>query len=130
MVQIYFMSILFNGVAAYILIRDPGKPERQGAFYNDTNRLVIGVLTLVTGLLKLLSTVQGDVPVLGDIFPASAGLAAGFMLIFEYYRKKSTMDSETARKIEGFLNFNKKWIGFLVLGSAALHFLFPQALLL
>ncbi|MDR3170243.1 MAG: hypothetical protein LBU17_01300 [Treponema sp.] len=124
MVQIYFMSILFNGVAAYILIRDPG------AFYNDTNRLVIGVLTMVTGLLKLLSAVEGDVPVLGDMFPASAGLAAGFMLIFEYYRKKSTMDSETARKIEGFLNFNKKWIGFLVLGSAALHFLFPQALLL
>ncbi|MDR3343029.1 MAG: hypothetical protein LBT14_09655 [Treponema sp.] len=136
MIQFYFMSILFNGVTGYILMHGHTQGEEGGGsgfrapFPDDTSRLVLGVLTVLTGLLKLLSAMQGDLPVIGDLIPATAGLAGGFVLIFEYYRKKTTIDSNTYRQIEEFLNFNKKWIGFLVFVAAALHFLFPQSLLL
>jgi hypothetical protein len=136
MIQFYFLSIFFNAVAGYILITEDEREEKsisdqfQFSLDNDTLRMILGILSMVTGLLKLLSSVQGDVPVIGDFIPAIAGFAAGFILIFEFYRKRSLVDTDKYEKIDGFLLKNKKWIGFVVLAAAILHFLFPQVLLL
>ncbi|MDR2111459.1 MAG: hypothetical protein LBP32_09160 [Spirochaetaceae bacterium] len=97
---------------------------------NETFRLILGVLTMVTGLLKLLSAVPGDVPVAGDLLPALVGLAAGFILVFEFYRGRSGMESERLEQLEGIVTKNRRWIGFGAVGAAALHFLFPSVLLL
>jgi hypothetical protein len=136
MIQFYFLSIFFNAVTGYILITEDEGEEKsisdhfQFSIDNDTLRMILGILSIVTGLLKLLSSVQGDVPVIGDFIPAITGFAAGFILIFEFYRKHSLVDSDKYENIDGFLLKNKKWIGFVVLAAAILHFLFPQALLL
>jgi hypothetical protein len=98
--------------------------------HKETFRLILGVLTILVGLLKILSAVQGDVPVIGDLIPALVGFLAGVVLIFEYYRNHSALDPEHTEKIEQLLINNKKWIGFLALASAILHFLFPTVLLL
>jgi uncharacterized membrane-anchored protein len=135
MIQFYFLSILFNAVSGYVLGIEQKEDSSletglRFSFRNDTFRLILGVLTMITGLLKLLSSTQGDVPVVGDLVPAVVGFGAGFALLFEYYNNRSALNSEKTEKLAWFLDHNKKWIGFIALASAALHFLFPSVLFL
>jgi hypothetical protein len=102
--------------------------SRSGVF-----RLVLGILCTLTGVLKLLSPSQ-DLPILGDLVPALAGFLAGFVLIFGYYREHASIgasvpEGKLDRIGDAFLKY-KKGLGFILLASAALHFLFPQALFL
>ena len=135
MVQFYFLSIVLNALAGYILLK--GNEEgalgfKSGLSLKDESfRLVVGILSVLVGLLKILSVVEGDVPVIGDLFPALAGLLSGFILISEYYRGRSTMEvPERAEKVNRLLVANRKIIGVAALAAAVLHFLFPKVLLL
>jgi hypothetical protein len=136
MIQFYFLSILFNALSGYMLITDGDRGEEspspgiQFLINNGTFRMVLGILTLITGLLKLLSSVQGDVPVVGDLIPSLVGFVMGFILVFDYFRKHSSPDVQKYEKIEAVLAKNRRLIGFVALASAALHFMFPQVLLL
>jgi hypothetical protein len=137
MIQFYFLSIFLNALSGYVLAFSPDVDDVDAMenkfripIYKESFRLVLGVLTILTGLLKILSAIQGDVPVIGDLFPALAGFLAGFILIFEYYRSRSSIEPEHTEKIEQHLIKNKKWVGFLTLAAAVLHFLFPTVLLL
>ena len=135
MLQFYFLSIFLNALAGYILITgDSGHVlEFKGNFslMDDTFKLVIGVLSAVTGLLKLLSPIEGDIPVIGDLIPAISGFLAGFVLIFEYYKNRSTIEeSENSEKIDRVLVRNKRIIGIVSVTAAVLHFIFPKVLLL
>jgi uncharacterized membrane-anchored protein len=134
MIQFYFLSIFFNVLAGYVLITgEEGKPfeiHPGFSFKDESSRLVLGILTMATGILKLLSSVEGDMPVLGDIIPAVIGFGAGFVLVFEYYRSHAGLDDEKGESIGHVLVRNRKIIGFLAVAAAALHFLFPKVLLL
>jgi hypothetical protein len=136
MIQFYFLSILLNGLSGYVLVRnadeDAGALETgfRISIHNETFRFILGAATIVTGLLKILSALRGDVPVVGDIVPALAGFLAGFILMFEYYRSRSTLEPEHTEKIEQVLIHNKKWVGCFSLAAAALHFLLPSVLFL
>jgi hypothetical protein len=136
MIQFYFLSILLNGLSGYILTRNTGDDSavQEAGFHlsirNETFRFILGAATIVTGLLKILSSVRGDVPVVGDIVPALAGLLSGFILVFEFYRGRSSLDPEHTDKIEQVLVHNKKWVGYFALAAAALHFLLPTVLFL
>lgn len=139
MIQLYFLSILFNGVTGYILVQgDAEKNEIETSLKfslrGGTFRLILGVLSAVTGALKLLSPVMEKVPILGDLVPALAGLVAGFILIFGYYREHASIavfeDEGRLDHIGGtFLKYQKA-AGLALLAAAILHFLFPQALFL
>jgi hypothetical protein len=135
MLQFYFLSIALNALAGYILIR--GNEEnvlglKSGfSLKDETFKLVVGILSVLTGLLKLLSVIEGDVPVIGDLFPALTGFLSGVILISEYFRSRSSLEvPERAEKFDRFLTANKKLIGMAALAAAALHFLFPRVLLL
>ncbi|MDR1248034.1 MAG: hypothetical protein LBK63_01915 [Treponema sp.] len=136
MIQFYFLSILFNGLSGYALIsasnEDVADPEMgfRLSLQNEICRLILGAATIITGLLKILSSLRGDVPVVGDLVPALAGFLAGFVLVFEYYRGRSTLEPEHTEKIEQVLMHNKKWIGYISLAAAALHFILPSVLFL
>jgi len=135
MLQIYFLSIFLNALAGYILIsKDEGVIlEFKSAFNlkDETFRLVLGILSALTGLFKLLSPIEGVLPVIGDLIPAAAGLLSGFILIFEYYRSRSTLvDTEHTQKISRVFVGNKKIIGIAALAAALLHFIFPRVLFL
>jgi hypothetical protein len=136
MIQFYLLSILFNAAAGFVLLRrDSGEEsslerEFRFSFRNETFRLVLGILTMVIGILKLLSPVQGNMPVLGDLVPALAGLGAGFITLLGYYQGRPGLDDERSSKITETVSRNHKWVGFVSLGAALLHFLFPQAFLL
>jgi hypothetical protein len=139
MIQLYFLSILCNSVTGYILILGDGEePESietsmKWSLRNATFRLVLGILSAVIGILKLLSPSMDSIPILGDLIPALAGIVSGFILIFGYYREHSSAAFEGEGKLDrlgdAFLKY-KKGVGFIMLASAVLHFLFPQALLL
>ena len=137
MIQLYFLSIVFNGLAGFLFIfgdaegDDSAERGKKFAFIGSGFRLIIGILAAITGILKLLYPMMG-IPVLGDLLPALAGLTAGFMLIFSFYRERSAnVDSE--EKINRFgevvLHY-KRVIGIALLAVALLHFLFPPALFL
>ena len=135
MLQVYFLSIFLNVLAGYLLIsKDNGGALEFKSSFNlkdDTSRLVIGILSALTGLFKLLSPIEGDIPVIGDLVPAAAGLFSGFILIFEYYRSRSSIaETEQTEKINRIFIGNKKLIGFASLIAAVLHFIFPRVLLL
>jgi hypothetical protein len=129
MLPFYFLSIVFNALAGYILAF--GKEETDDAaeagfrlsFNNETFRLVLGVGSLAIGFLKILSPVQGNIPVVGDLVPALTGLAVGFILVFEYYRNRASLESEQAEKVETLIKTYRKLLGFGALGAAVLHFL-------
>lgn len=140
MIQLYFLSILLNGVTGYILITGDGgdsasiENSLHCSLRNNTFRLVLGILTAATGVLKLLSPAMDNIPLLGDLFPALAGIAAGFILVFGYYREYSSLPAEEAggkldRIGDTFLHY-KRAAGIGLLAAALLHFLFPQALFL
>jgi len=133
MVQFYFLSIVFNALAGYILIsEDDDVLEFKSGFSlkDDTFKFVVGILSAAVGLLKILSAIEGDVRVIGDLFPAASGLLTGFILIFEHYRSRLSHEtSEQTEKIEKLFGY-KKIIGVAAFIAAALHFLFPKVLLL
>ena len=135
MLQFYFLSIVLNALSGYILITpdEGGVLEFKKGFSlkDETFKLVVGILSAVIGVLKLLSAVEGDVPVIGDLIPALSGFLCGFILIIEYYRGRSSIAiSEQTEKVNRLLVSNKKIIGVIALIAAALHFLFPKVLLL
>lgn len=122
-----------------MLIREdePDTPTQgnviNGVLEHETLRLILGLLSIITGLFKLLSAVQGDIPVIGDLIPAVSGFASGSVLVLAYYRSHIHLPQARFLEItplEGTLVTHKRQIGFLALGTAVLHFLFPQALLI
>jgi len=134
MPQLYFLSILCNGLAGYILFSENDNDIEKTGFplSNPTFHLILGIMCAVTGILKLLSPSFGEIRVLilGDLIPAIAGIVAGLMLIFGMYRQKQSIkEGELDRLGVNLLAF-KRPIGVGILASALIHFLFPQALFL
>jgi hypothetical protein len=136
MIQFYFLSILLNAAAGFVLFTNNGgggastiEAEIRFSLQNETFRLILGIAGAVTGLLKLLSPVQGDIPVVGDLVPAATGLVTGFILLFDYYHGRSFFEEGDSRMTQ-IITVNRKWIGFVAMIAAILHFIFPQVLLL
>jgi hypothetical protein len=133
MIQFYFLSVFLNALTGYALAGgEEGELGVRGGFSlsDETVRLVLGILCMVTGLLKLLSPAEGGLPILGDLVPALIGLFAGFVLVFEYYRSHATLESDQADRLHEGFSRNKKLLGFITVICAVLHFLFPGVLLL
>jgi hypothetical protein len=111
-----------------------GSPETgdlsKDLFKNTSFRLILGVVTTVVGLLKLLSVVPGNYPVVGDIAPAIGGLVAGAALIHEFYKRHATVSSPSSEKVSAFVDLHQKIIAGISVATAILHFLFPTALFL
>ena len=127
MLPVYFLSVLLNGLSGGILAF--GKEETEGGGFsfslnNETVRLGIGILTFITGVLKILSPVVGNVPIIGDLFPAAAGLVGGFILAFDFYCRHNTIDSLSVERIADLISKNRKLIGFCCIAASALHFIF------
>ena len=138
MEQLYLLSTVLNGLAAYIFISqeaweiDSIETGLKFSVHNQTFRLILGILAAVIGLLKLLMPFSGRVPFIGDLVPALGGLAAGFLLVFGYYRDHGqSVDFGSKLDIIGDTVLKwKKVIGFILMISVLLHFLFPKALFL
>ena len=80
--------------------------------------------------MKILSVFRNDIPVIGDLVPALAGLAGGAALLVEYYVSSSAADSTIPDNIQTVFIDSRKYIGVFCLLAGLLHFVFPQVMLL
>lgn len=137
MLQFYFLSVLLNALTGILLVF-AGKDVLSGQdtasmpsiAYDETVRLVLGILTAVTGFFKLLTVIRGDIPVIGDLIPALAGLAAGTVLLYEFYRSRTHIEEDSLPSILLFIVHSDKYIGIAAIISSVLHFFFPYVLFL
>jgi TctA family transporter len=137
MMQLYFLSIISNILAGTALCAEyfAGRLRSLAPLAQLTGargfRTVVGVLAALVGLLKLLvrSTPQ-DVPVIGDLLPALAGLAMGAGLLVQVLREKADVPSEAITRFEKAALAYRIPLGLAGLAAAALHFLLPGALFL
>ncbi len=137
MLQFYFLSILLNTITGIVLFisdreyPDLGSESKIPAIVHDeTFRLILGVLTSVTGFFKLLTAVRGDIPVFGDLLPALAGLAGGFTLLYEFYKARSTLEQDNIHPLLQKIVNSKRYVGLVCIIAAIFHFLFPTVLFL
>ena len=99
MLQFYFLSVALNIACGLALIL-PDRP-RAGPFllhleivFADVGvRVALGSLGMVTGALTLISPIQGDVPLVGDLIPSLTAALAGLVLLLEL-RADRQKDSE------------------------------------
>lgn len=149
MLQFYFLSVLLNLITGLILFCSleniRGNPSDQDAgntgnpsvnktitgFLDSRNfRLVLGVLSVLVGLMKLLSVIQNDVPVVGDLIPAVAGITGGFCILLEYYMNSTTVNFVPGKFLQSVFIDGRKFIGIFCIVAAVLHFIFPRVLFL
>ena len=148
MLQFYFLSILLNLLTGLVLLYADIFPEEQNAeeksekplgkikelisntafFENKTFLLVVGALSTFTGLMKLLSVVRNDIPVIGDLLPALAGLVGGFTVVLAYYLMTATDPVSLPDAVHNIFIKGHKYIGVFCIVAALLHFVFPGAL--
>ena len=151
MLQFYFLSILLNLVTGLILFCEK-EPVQDSLFDDDLDlsdkasesaasnnpilgfmesknfKLVLGVLSVLVGLMKLLSVVQNDVPVIGDLFPAVAGLVGGFCILLQFYMETNSIDYVPNGLLQTIFVDNRRTIGSCCLVVATIHFIFPKVL--
>jgi len=143
MIQLYFLSILCNGITGYLLLsQKEGEIDKvQLPINTPTFYLILGILSSVTGILKLLSPLPSSINaargvlIFGDFIPAAAGIAAGIVLLFGLYRKDGIENSgdETLAgldRIGKILLTLRKPLGLALLGAALVHFVFGEILFL
>jgi hypothetical protein len=140
MIQLYFLSILCNGIAGYLLFsgdsenyQEDEKP--QIPFNNPTFHLVLGILSAVTGILKLLSPLPSlnsgrGVIIFGDLIPAAACIVSGLVFIFGIYRGDASRTQGELEKIGTNLLAFRRPIGIGLMAAALLHFVFGEILFL
>jgi len=138
MIQLYFLSILCNGITGYLLVsgNEGEKDTLPQIFNSSTFYLVLGILSSVTGILKLLSPIPSSadavrgVLIFGDFIPAVAGIAAGITLIFGLYRKNEAENPGQLDRIGTSLLALRRPLGLALMGAALIHFIFGEILFL
>lgn len=136
MVQFYLLSVLMNLIAGYALVSFQTEPKGTKAdgirefFKDSTIRLVLGILCTTVGFFKLLTVMRGDIPVVGDLLPSLAGLAAGFTLLLEFYKNNSNVTTTALERLDGIFVANRRIVGIASMVVGFAHFLFPNVLFL
>lgn len=137
MIQIYFLSIFSNVLAGLILSADhysekfPGFAAVRDFFSGKPGlRVTVGVISFITGFLKLLTVTKGDVPVVGDLLPALSGLILGIGILFDRYKEKTTIPSKAMERADSLILRHKSIYGSVGIIIAFLHFLLPGIVLL
>lgn len=136
MIQFYALSVFLNVLAGYALVSAEASAggtrldALRELLEDPTLRLVVGVLTATTGVFKLLSVLPGDIPVVGDLVPCFAGLAAGFTLLLEFYKRNSNVSSPVIERLEALFLGRRKLVGKAAIFAGSMHFLFAKVLFL
>lgn len=111
--------------------RAAGLASLAAPFLGDkTFRLVVGILSSLTGLMKLLSPIQYDIPVIGDLIPALSGLAAGAFLLLDWYQENGSVPLVLPEPVQNLYDGGRKYLGVFCGIAAVLHFIFPTVLFL
>ncbi|WP_407425669.1 hypothetical protein [Treponema sp.] len=159
MLQFYFLSVLLNLMAGLIFIyavnssavseapvsdeldmdveavdsdnEKAGPASLAAPFLSDkTFQLVIGILAPLTGIMKLLSPLQGEILIIGDLIPACAGIASGAVLLLDWLNENTDISLTLPDVLQNIYTGGRKYLGIFCIAAAVLHFIFPLALFL
>ncbi len=134
MLQFYFLSIVLNlltGISLIYIQKEHLDADKTRELFESHNfKLITGILTTFTAVMKLLSVLPGDVPVAGDLIPVLAGLAGGISLLLDYYKAKSSVDLQLPLILQTLFTKGRTYIGYVCIGAGILHFLLPKVLFL
>lgn len=108
----------------------PGWTKPLFSFDNEVFRLILGILSVLVGVMKLLSVFRGDIPVIGDLLPCLAGLAGGFSLLLEYYQSTGSREINLPAIIDTIFIKRRNILGYVCIVAGVLHFIFPQVVIL
>ena len=138
MIQLYVLSILCNGLAGYVLfsLKDDDIDSVPLSLNNPTFHLALGILSFVTGVLKLLSPIPSSINaargvlIIGDLLPAAAGIAAGIVLIFGLYRRNVSVSSGGLDQIGKNLLAFRRPVALGLFAAAVIHFILGELIFL
>ena len=136
MLQFYFLSVVTNVLGGFALASDTigerftGLSSLGELFEKNSTRMILGIITIILGIFKLLSVTKGDIPVVGDLIPALSGIAIGITLTVESYKQRSDVTNPAVERIDNVFVRNKLLIGIIGIVVGILHFLFPTVLFL
>ncbi len=105
----------------------------QIALYSVNIRIMGKANTPLLGVdtvMKILSVFRNDVPVIGDLLPAVAGLLGGASILLEYYIYSTDTEIGISENVQKVFIDSRKGIGYFCFAVALLHFVFPQVLFL
>ena len=133
MFQVAILSIIANLLAAAGLLAgstDDRFQRLRTALESAGVRAGIAAGALAVGILKLFVRAPFDsVVVAGDLLPALAGLAGGTAILADLFAAREA-GGETAGALQKTLATARLPIAVVAAAAAALHFLFPQAVIL
>jgi len=137
MVQFYFLSIVLNVLGGLVLASDRigdkfpvSKYLRDYLDEKPSLKLGFALLAVVVGILKLLSVMKGDVPVVGDFLSVLGSWAVGVILFSEYYSVRNETETSVIEKPSNFLVRNKAVFGLAAAVIGVVHFFLPRVLFL
>ena len=144
MIQFYFLSISLNIIGGFLLASEylfnkfSGLSAFDGltSFFenNPVRRFILGCFCFFVGILKFISVIKGDIPVVGDLLPALFGVLIGFILIYEFYKERSKDKMNEAPSpmdsLQATLLKYKNAIGIAGIIISVFHFILPRVLFL
>ena len=101
---------------------------------NPVYRVILGSVSILIGIINLFKTYEGDIAVLGELFPSIAGVVTGLILLAEFVNKRREDDEGTAAEIAGKVGkFSGPYltvIGISTVVIGVLHAILPRLPLL
>jgi purine-cytosine permease-like protein len=137
MFQIYFLTVLTNILAGltisskFLSSKIEGFQVFSDKMENRLFRVILGSVTLLTGLFSLLNHSDVSIAILGNLVPAVTAMAMGLILIIYYFF--SGGDQEENHFVQKVKDMTEKYgniLGIAGIIVGLIHFLIPTALFL
>lgn len=135
MLQIYFLTVMTNIIAG-LTIAAPFLSSKIDGFQpfaekmeNKKYRVVLGSITLITGLFTLLNNSSVSIAVVGDLIPAISAMAMGGILIV-YYFFNGEEESKFVTTVKDLAEKYGNILGIAGIIIGIIHFIIPTALFL
>ncbi|MBN2658129.1 MAG: hypothetical protein JXR86_13800 [Spirochaetales bacterium] len=137
MLQIYFLSVLTNIVAGltisskFLSTKIDGFLVFSEKMENRMFRVVLGSITLLTGLFALLNHSETSMAILGDLLPAVTAMAMGLILFINYFFSgEENGDNKFVQSVKELTDKYGNVLGIAGIIVGLIHFLIPTALFL
>ena len=136
MLQIYFLTVLTNIIAGltisapFLSTKIEGFQVFSEKMEDRKFRVILGSITLITGIFTLLNHSSVSMAVLGDLVPAVSAMAMGTILIINYFFNE---DEEQNNLVKGVKDLSEKYgniLGIAGIIIGLIHFIIPTALFL
>ncbi len=134
MVQFYFLSIFVNLIGGLLLAGEVLNKQfskldiLQELFKAPKYLLSFSIFSAVTGIFKIISVYNGDVPVVGDLIPALVSMVIAVYLFLSWQKNKSVEINTALEKTDTLIEKYRNIIGIAAIVVSVLHFFFPDVL--